>query len=86
MRMSPREFAILMTAEVERTYDLLEREAMVAIMHANANNSRKRVKASNLFKRPTQAKKSKRTVEDLKREEEEVMDWLGQFEHFREKV
>jgi len=83
---TPAELQLMLRASVERRYDELEQEASIAIMHANAANSKKRVKATDLFKRPSEHRESKRTADDLRREEEETMEWLGQFEQFSDVV
>ena len=78
---TPREFSIMMRANVERIYDEYERVAVGALMHENAHRS-KRPKVSDLFKRPgdeiVEAKKS-----DVMREKADyTLDWISQFEQF----
>src|SRR5699024_4475073 len=83
---TPAEVQLMRRASVERRYDELEQEATIAIMHGNAANSKKRVRATDLFKRPAEHRESKRTADDLRREEEEAMKWLGQCEQFSDVV
>lgn len=84
LSMTPREFSILMRAQVERQYDELERLAIVAIMHEAAHRS-KRPKASDLFKRPVDEEEAKSKVEELKEKAEHATEWLAQFEQFNRK-
>src|SRR5699024_6471037 len=78
---TPREFAIEMKAETERIYDEMEREAIIAIMHANANNSKKRIRPSDLFKRPND-ETEKKSADDVKKRQKERLAWLSRFEEF----
>src|SRR5699024_12548075 len=87
---TPREFAIEMKAETERIYDEMEREAIIAIMHANANNSKKRIRPSDLFKRPRSEERRVgqecrcRCTADEEREGEDGGDALGKRHRHRE--
>lgn len=83
---TPAEIQLMFRGAIERNYDELERLAYVAIMNANAMNTKKRIKASDLFKRPTEYRESKRTADDIKRDEKETMEWLSRFEEFSEKI
>lgn len=85
MSLSPRELSILLEAQQERHYDEMERMAIQAMMNRHAYHA-KRLKQTQLFKRPTEFKESIRTIEDLEREEKETMEWLSQFEEFKGKI
>ncbi|WP_412677720.1 phage tail assembly chaperone [Bacillus swezeyi] len=79
-RLTPREFYVLLEAENERKYDRLEEYAISAMMNAKANNSKKRVKLSDLFKRPEQENAATKKVEDLYEKQKQASEWLSQFE------
>lgn len=79
--MTPRELSITMSAHVERQYDDIEREALIAIMNESAHRS-KRPKASDLFKRPVDEYKAKEKAELLKEKADQASEWLTQFEQF----
>jgi len=75
-----------MRAQVERTYDELERQAGIAIMHANAANSRKRVKSTDLFRRPSGRVNKETTAEDIRRKQRETIERLSRFKQFNGKL
>ncbi len=75
----------MVKADDERRYDEMERMARQALMNRQAYHA-KRLKESDLFRRPTEFQKAVRTVEDLEREEKETMEWLSQFEEFQGKI
>lgn len=51
MKLTPREFTLLLNAQRERTYDELESEAVIAVMHRVATN-KERLKMSDVYERP----------------------------------
>lgn len=79
--LTPREFHILMRAQQERQFDDYEREAFVAIMHENAARS-KRLKMSDLFKRPVDATLAKKKTQELAEKAKMASDWISQFTLF----
>ncbi len=79
--MTPRELSISMSAQIERQYDELEREALIAIMREGAHRS-KRPKVSDLFKRPLDEHTAKKETESLKEKADHASAWLAQFEQF----
>lgn len=81
LSLTPREYAIEMGAQVERTYDELERRALIAIMHEKAHRAKK-PKSSDLFKRPVDDVTAKNRTEDLLEKAEQASAWLSQFEQF----
>jgi len=79
---TPREFSILMSAQIERTYDEYERFAAQAMMNRQAYHAKK-LKQSQLFKRPAGEVGTDKTVEDVRDRQESIMNRLEQFEEFR---
>lgn len=73
-----------MTAQVERTYDEYERMASQAMMYRAAQHKEK-LKYSDLFKRPSGDNK-KKTVEDVKKRQNDIISRLSQFEQFADKL
>lgn len=71
----------MMSAQIERQYDELEREAFIAIMHEAAHRA-KRPKVTDLFKRPVDGFEAEQKVESLKEKAENASEWLAQFEQF----
>lgn len=71
----------MMSAQVERQYDELEREAFIAIMHEAAHRAKK-PKATDLFQRPVDGYTAEKKVETLKEKAEKATEWLSQFEQF----
>lgn len=78
---TPREFSILMSAQVERQYDTYERMANEAMMMRQAYHAKK-LKTSQLFKRPVDEEKASKEAEDMHMKAESTMEWLSQFEQF----
>jgi len=66
-----------MRANIERIYDEFERKSREAIMTANAVNARKRVKPSDLFKRPKDGTDKRNDLTDLRKETDRLNDWLA---------
>lgn len=75
----------MMRANVERKYDVYEDMALQAMMHRQATNA-KRLKQSDLFKRPVDKDKADRKTEDLKEKAEQASEWMSQFTQFNGKV
>ncbi len=84
LSLTPREFAIEMRAHTESVYDEYERMSTEAMMMRAAYHAKK-LKQSQLFKRPTNADVAKDKSEDMRERSEEVMKWLAQFEEFQGK-
>ncbi|MCY8026366.1 hypothetical protein MOC05_14680 [Bacillus sonorensis] len=53
---------------------------MLAMMNAKASSSKKRVKLSDLFKRPNQEDIAPQKAEDLFEKQQKASEWLSQFE------
>ena len=81
---TPREFSILMAAEVERKYDEYEMQASQAMMMRAAYHKEK-LRFKDLFKRPNNTDKE-RTSDDVKRHQNEVLERLSRFEEFADKL
>lgn len=73
-----------MRAHTESVYDEYERMASHAMMIRAAHHAKK-LKQSQLFKRPTDEEVAKSKAEDMRERTEETMKWLAQFEEFRGK-
>lgn len=71
----------MMRAQIERQYDELEIEALIAIMHEGAHRAKK-PKASDLFKRPVGEQEAEKEVESLKEKADQASEWLAQFKQF----
>ena len=78
---TPREFALMMAAQVERKYDEYERMAMQAMMMRAAYHKEK-LRQSDLFKRPTGEIKSDKTAEDIEERQRAIIERLSKFEQF----
>lgn len=78
---TPREFSIMMAAQVERGYDDQERLASSAMMIRHANNAKK-VRMKDLFERPSDAKKEIAKADVMRKKADEQLAWLSQFEEF----
>lgn len=74
-----------MYANIERVYDELEREALKAIMYANAANSQKKIKSSDLFERPSNKVKAKSRAETMQERQDRAVEYLSRFEEFQGK-
>jgi len=85
MRMTPKEFAILMSANVERIYDEYERMTMFAMMNRQAYHAKK-LKPSDMFKRPNDDKNTNRTAEDVKERQNNIMKKLSKYKQFKDLV
>ncbi|RQW19704.1 phage tail assembly chaperone [Bacillus sp. C1-1] len=81
--LTPREFVLLMDAELESIHDAMEREAQIALMHEQASRS-KRPKVADLYKRPSSAKKEEHSIQESVKKAEKAKHWLQQFT-FRER-
>ena len=82
---TPREFLIMMDAYVERTYDELDRLATQAMMMRQAYHAKK-LKHTDLFKRPSSDVSTQVTAEDIRKKQEDTLKWLAQFKEFKDKV
>lgn len=63
--LTPREYTLIMRAEVEADYDKLELESQIAIMYARANNPppNKSISSRDLYKRPNDVTVEKSDIE-----------------------
>lgn len=84
LSLTPREFAIEMRAFVEANNDEYEKQALLAIWHRKAQHE-KRIKTTDLFKRPKDEERAQKNVEDIRAKQAETMRWLSQIEEFRGK-
>lgn len=75
----------MMRANVERKYDQYEDLSMFAMMQRKATNA-KRIKQSDLFKRPVDEGKEEEKVINMKEKVNHANEWLGQFEQFSGKL
>lgn len=82
---TPREFAIMMRSNVERKYDEYEDMAYNALMVRQAVNS-KRLKKSDLFKRPEDEEAAERKIEELQAKSDHATEWMSQFKQFNENI
>lgn len=73
-----------MRAHTESVYDEYDRMATHAMMIRAAHHAKK-LKQSQLFKRPSDEEVAKNKAEEMKERSEETMRWLAQFEEFRGK-
>lgn len=80
---TPREFSIMMSANVERTYDMYERMASQAMMNRAAYHKEK-LRYNDLFKRPS-GEIEERTADDIKQRQDDIMNRLSRFEQFADK-
>lgn len=72
----------MMTAHIERIYDEYERMAVNAIMHEAAHRSKKpRIK--DLFKRPSESRRTNKTADDVKERQKAIIAQLERFEEFK---
>lgn len=76
MNHTPREFRIMVRAEQERIYDEYERMATSAVWREIAHRS-KRIKPSDLFKRPTDAKADNAKLQNLREQTRMDNAWLA---------
>lgn len=82
LALTPREYSLLMKAQVERSYDDLEDMAIMAIFTRQAYHKDGKLGADDLFKRPVDGVTAKKTADDIKDKTEYTMRWLSQFEEF----
>ena len=66
----------MLDAQVERQYDEYERMAQEAMMMRGAYHAKK-LKATDLFKRPKGSVKVREGLTDMKKETERLNDWLA---------
>lgn len=79
MRMTPKEFGLIMKAETESTYDRYQFAADTAMMQEKASRA-KRPKITDLFKRPVDEEKARKKTESMVEQTEHTQEWLSQFE------
>lgn len=79
---TPREFSIMMSANVERVYDEYELRAVEAMMTRSAYHAKK-LKQSDLFKRPTDEEEAKKKAEESHDKKKVVMDWMSNIAEFQ---
>jgi len=65
-----------MRAENERRYDDYERMAVQALMIEKAHRE-KRPKLTDLFKRPNEQTRDKKTIDERRKEVDEINAWLS---------
>lgn len=80
--LTPRKFQILLRAQQERNYDDNERMATNAVWREIAHRS-KRIKPSDLYKRPTDANVDKAKVQDLREQTRMDNAWLASLQTVR---
>ena len=83
--MTPRELSIMLAAQRERQYDEMELMAIQAMMIRQAYHA-KRLKQSDLFRRPVDEETAKSRADEIQERTEKRMEWLSQFEEFRGKI
>lgn len=74
-----RELAILMKAETESAFDNYEDMSMAALMNRQAYHAKK-LKATDLFKRPVDDVEAKNRQKDKIQQQRHAEEWLAQFE------
>jgi len=74
----------MMRAQVERRYDEYEHMASMAMMTRQAYHAKK-LKQTDLFKRPLDEDIAKDKAEEARNRSEYTMKWLSQFKEFRGK-
>jgi len=84
-KLTPAEYLAMRKGAVEGVYDELERYSVLAIMIGNAVNASKRIKATDLFKRPTGEIKTGKTADDVKERQQAIIERLERFEEFKGK-
>lgn len=85
LSLTPRELMIETAANVERLYDESERMAMSAMMTRQAYHAKK-LKHSDLFKRPVADEVANKKAKESHKRTEEITEWLSQFEEFNGKL
>lgn len=81
--LTPREYAILMTANLERQYDEYERYASQAMMMRAAYHKEK-LKPKDLFKRPSSDNQTEKTADDVRERQQRLLERLAKFEEFKD--
>ena len=81
LSLTPREFTIEMRAQGERRSDEYERMADAALMARQAYHA-KRLKRSDLFKRPVDVGEAEAKSEELVDKAEHATEWMSQFTNF----
>lgn len=79
--MTHKEFNLLMKGNKEKTFDQLEMYSIHALMIRRAYHERKRLKATDLFKRPKESAKQV-DKKDMVEEMQQAKSYLSQFENF----
>ncbi len=79
---TPREFSIMLSAEIERRHDDFEVMAANAMMMRAAYHKEK-LKQRDLYKRPNSGN-DERTAEDIRNKQKEVIERLSRFEEFKD--
>mgnify|MGYP001159192135 FL=1 len=72
----------MMSAHVERIYDEYERMAVQAMM-TRASYHAKKLKQSDLFKRPSESRRTNKTADDVKERQKAIIAQLERFEEFK---
>lgn len=72
---------MILNGQRERQYDEYERQSHFAIMNIKAQNAKKSIKASDLFKRPAD-EKAEAKLQDGIENAKHASEWLSQFEQF----
>lgn len=80
---TPREFSILMRANVEKTYDRYEDMAVMAQMNRQGYHARK-LSYKDLFKRPTDEDIAKKRSEKLEDKQERIKQWMSRIKQFQD--
>src|SRR5690625_7074075 len=84
LSLTPREFTIIMAANVDRTYNNYEKMAVQALMKRQGYHAKK-LKKSQLFKRPSDIDTGK-TADDVKERQRAIIERLERFEEFKGKL
>lgn len=71
----------MMRSNVERTHDEYERMAYSAMMSRQATNA-KRLKMSDLYKRPADVSTAEKDLQTMKNKVEHASEWMSQFTLF----
>ncbi|PEY32718.1 hypothetical protein CN354_20800 [Bacillus cereus] len=80
MRLTPREFHLLLEEAKEMQHDEMEKLAIQAILVRSAVYSKKKkLQSSDLIKRKSDESKAEEHIEDLKEKFSHQQEWLNQF-------
>lgn len=82
---TPREYTIMMAANIERQHDEYERMAVEAIMREKAHRE-KRPKVGDLYKRPNQSVTDRSKFETMKEDARRKNEWLSRLKTTRKEV